>query len=65
MIKLDKADRFKKIIELRNKQKVIDKEYAKNGLTDEVLDAQVELNTSRHELDIPDENNFVYEKYVQ
>lgn len=62
---LDKAKLYLKVIQLKNKQRAIDKKYERDGLTDEVLDAQVELNMLRNELDIPDSKNFVYEKFVQ
>jgi hypothetical protein len=62
---MDKAKKFLKKIQLKNQQRSIDKQYAQEGLTDEVLEKQIELNTLRHDLDIPDSNNFVYEKYVQ
>lgn len=62
---MDKAKRFLKIIQIKNKQRIVDKKYEKEGLSDEVLEAQIEVNKLRHELDIPDSNNFVYEEYVQ
>lgn len=61
----DKDERFLKQIQLKNKQIAIDKQYAKEGLSDEVLEAQVELNQLRNELDIPDESNFIFENFVQ
>lgn len=61
----DKDERFLKQIQLKNKQRAIDKQYAKEGLSDEVLDAQIELNQLRNELDIPDESNFIFENFVQ
>ena len=62
---LDKAKLYFKKIQLKNKQRAIDKQYEKEGLTDEVLAAQVEINQLRNELDIPDSNNVVYDEYVQ
>jgi len=62
---MDKAKRFLKIIQIKNKQRIVDKKYEKEGLSDEVLEAQIEVNALRHEHDIPDSNNFVYEEYVQ
>lgn len=62
---LDKAKLYFKTIQLKNKQRAIDKQYERDGLTDEVLDAQVELNMLRHELDIADSKNQVHEKFVQ
>ncbi len=62
---LDKAKKFLKTIQIKNKQKVINKQFEKEGLTDEVLEAQIRLNSERNEYDIPDESEFVYEKYIQ
>ena len=42
---------------LAEEQKVIDELYARDGLTDEVLDMQVKLNQKRNKYDISDKNN--------
>ena len=62
---LNKAKLYFKKIQLKNRQRHIDKLYKRDGLTDEVFEAQVELNKLRNELDIPDSSNFIYENYVQ
>ena len=62
---LDKAKKFLKIIQLKNKQNAISKQFEKDGLTDEVLEAQIELNSERNACDVPDESEFVYEDFVQ
>lgn len=62
---LDKAKRYYHHIQLKNKQRAIDKQFEKEGLTDDVLAKQVEVNTMRNELDIPDKNEFIYEEFVQ
>ena len=51
-----------KLNELQSK---CDKLYEENGLTDEVLDMQIMINKLRHEHDIPDESEKVYEDFVQ
>ena len=50
---------------LAEKQKEVDQLYAENGLTDEVLDKQIEINKLRHGHDIPDTGESVHEDYVQ
>lgn len=65
---LDKPKRFLKTIQLKNKQRAVNKQYEKEGKgepSDEVLEKQIEINTLRNELDIPDKNNIIDEKYVQ
>ena len=58
---------FKKIIawDLNRKQAEIKKKVERFGLTDEVLDNQVKLNRKRNKWNIPDEDNFIYENFVQ
>lgn len=50
---------------LNELQKKADKLYKENGLTDEVLDLQIKINKLRHEHDIPDDNEKVYDDFVQ
>lgn len=50
---------------LAKMQKEVDKLYDENGLTDEVLDKQIEINKLRHEHDISDKTNRVNGSYVQ
>lgn len=50
---------------IRKAQETINKEYAEKGLTNEVLEAQVELNQIRNILDIHDETEEIFEQYVQ
>ena len=50
---------------LAKKQKEVDKLYEEHGLTDEVLDRQIEINKLRHAHDISDKTNRVNGEYVQ
>ena len=50
---------------LKQMQEKCDKLYAKDGLTDEVLDKQIEINKLRHKHDISDKKNQVYKEFVQ
>lgn len=56
-------EKLKYDIELR--QEALNKKYAEEGLTDEILDEQIRLNKLRHEHDIPDDNEKVYDDFVQ
>ena len=51
---MDKAKRFLKKIQLKNKQRQCNNLYEEQGLSDQVLDMQVEINKMRHESDIAD-----------
>lgn len=44
---------------LDDMQDEINESYEQEGLTDEVLDKQIELNAMRHELDVTDERKVV------
>ena len=46
-------------------QKECNELFRKDGLTDEVLDLQIKINQLRHENDITDENQKIYEDFVQ
>ena len=46
-------------------QKTINIAYSKKGASDKVIDAQVRVNQLRHKHDLPDENEMVYEEFVQ
>jgi hypothetical protein len=62
---MDKTKRFLHIIQLKNRQRALNRKFENEGLTDEVLDEQLAINAFRREHDIPDSNNTVFEKYVQ
>lgn len=62
---MDKPRRYLKKIGLKNRQKRINKKYEKEGLTDEILNEQVEINRLRNELNIPDDQEKVYKDFVQ
>ena len=48
------AEQFLQSIHLKNKQRKINHKYVAEGLTDEVLEMQVEVNKLRNLHDIPD-----------
>lgn len=60
-----KAKKFLQRIQLKNRQRALNKKYNEEGLTDEVLLEQFEINKLRNELDISDKSKRVYENYVQ
>ena len=61
----EKINRININRKLKKQQKKIDDLYEKEGLTDRVLDMQVELNKQRNEHNIPDADKTIYEHYVQ
>ena len=50
---------------LAEMQSEVDELYAKEGLSNKVLEKQVEINTLRNEHDITDKSELVYEEFVQ
>ena len=50
---------------LDRKQEKVKKLLEEEGFTDEVLEKQLKINRKRTALDLPDESELVYEKYVQ
>ncbi len=50
---------------LNEAQKKLDEEYEQNGLNNDILNAQIQINTIRNTLDIHDENEEVFERWVQ
>lgn len=50
---------------LMKKQEIADKLYAEDGLTDEVLSLQMEINCQRNLNDIADPTEILFEDYVQ
>lgn len=61
--KIFKEDKLRK--ELAEKQEEINQQYAKEGLTDNVLEKQVALNELRNALDMSDETKRIYKNFVQ
>ena len=47
------------------KQKIVNELYEKEGLTDKVLEMQVEINKQRAENNIPDPEELIYKNFAQ
>lgn len=58
-------ERYIENLRLQSRQKAINRMFEEEGLTDEILKEQLEVNRKRHELDIHDPNHEVNEKFVQ
>lgn len=54
------CDNFLQKIHLKNKQRRINEMFEEEGLTDEILNEQLELNRKRHDMDIPDDSEVIY-----
>ena len=52
--------------DLKRQQEKLNKEYEQYGLTDEILEKQMELNAKRNKLNIPDETEIINDEgFVQ
>ena len=60
-----KAKQYLQRIQIKNKQRAIKKAYEKDGLTDEILQAQIELNRKRHHNNITDKTKRIHQNYTQ
>ena len=52
-------------IHLDYQQKQVSRLYESEGLTDRVLEKQIEINKKRHELNLPDKHEMLYKRFVQ
>ena len=59
------SEKFIKHINFTNRQNEINRMFEEEGLTDEVLMKQVQLNAERHKEDIHDHKDETYKEYVQ
>lgn len=51
--------------EIARRQAKINLKYKEEGLTDEVFEAQLELNKLKNEQNISDKTNRIHERFVQ
>ena len=58
-------EKFLKETEFKNRQRIIDKKFEEEGLSDEVLDLQIHLNEDRNKFNISDKSKRIYDNYVQ
>jgi len=62
---MDAAKKFFHKIQIKNLQRYVDRQYKEQGLTDEVLNKQLEINKLRNKHNISDKSKRLHEKYVQ
>ena len=64
-----KNENFLQRVNLANRQKEINRMFEEEGLTDEILEKQIEVNKKRNELDIHDPSEVIINEdgcdYVQ
>lgn len=63
---MEEDERYIESLRLQSRQKQINKMFEEEGLTDEILKEQLEINRKRNELDIHDPNHEVNDdEFVQ
>lgn len=62
---MEEDERYIEDLRLQSRQKQINRMFEEEGLTDEILNEQLEINKRRHELDIHDPNEEVNDNFVQ
>lgn len=63
---LDNIFKVYKTVNLRNRQRKLNKDFEKNGLTNEILNEQIRINKERNKHNIVDDTKeTLYEEYVQ
>lgn len=60
-----KCDNFLKKISLKNRQRRLNEMFEEEGLTDEILREQLEINKKRNELDLHDSEEEGDDGFVQ
>lgn len=65
MISMENDEKYIEDLRLQSKQKQVNEMFEEEGLTDEILKEQLEINRKRNELDIHDPNETVYDDFVQ
>lgn len=61
-------DKIKKVyytVNVKNRQRKVNKDFKENGLSDELLEEQISINQLKHEHDIVLKEDKIYEDYVQ
>lgn len=61
----EKINRINLTRDLNKKQEIVNQLYEEEGLTDEVLTLQLDINEKRHKENIPDTNENTYKHFVQ
>ena len=64
MKSMEEDQRYIEDLRLQSRQKAINEMFEEEGLTDEILKEQLEINRRRHELDIHDPNEEI-DDFVQ
>ena len=61
-------DKIKKVyytVNVKNRQRKVNKDFKENGLSDELLEEQISINQLKHEQDIVLDEEKIHENFIQ
>lgn len=61
-------DKIKKVyytVNVKNRQRKVNKDFKENGLSDELLEEQISINQLKHEHDIVLDEDKIHENFIQ
>ena len=61
-------DKIKKVyytVNVKNRQRKVNKDFKENGLSDELLEEQIPINQLKHEHDIVLDEDKIHENFIQ
>lgn len=62
---IDKVKKVYYTVNVKNRQRKVNKEFKENGLSDELLEEQISINQLKHEYDIVLDEDKIHENFIQ
>lgn len=62
---IDKVKKVYYTVNVKNRQRKVNKDFKENGLSDELLEEQISINQLKHEYDIVLDEDKIYENFIQ
>lgn len=62
---IDKVKKVYYTVNVKNRQRKINKDFKENGLSDELLEEQISINQLKHEHDIVLDEDKIHENFIQ
>ena len=62
---IDKVKKVYYTVNVKNRQRKINKDFKENGLSDELLEEQISINHLKHEHDIVLDEDKIHENFIQ
>ena len=62
---IDKVKKVYYTVNVKNRQRKVNKDFKENGLSDELLEEQISINKLKHEHDIVLDEDKIHENFIQ